>query len=936
MRTISAAQQVVLDSGVQGEHVRVSVKDGGGTFRDLTSYPGYNAVKTVQIQEKVDQPHMTCSIALLRELGKLSLAPLMQASGLNRGFAPSASYVPLLALTREVKVETAIVPMDRQPASGDWFEIFRGRIDTIDAGKGRDVELSCRGLAGRLAQQYVKTELVYSFAAVAGTAVPLRVWEPGLVVTTSPVFYVLPATRGDADPGLNKFLVCSQAGTTGSTEPVWTTGANQTDGTAKWDYVGATTTAGNDVEQIMQNILDDNKLSGDPTVTLYVPASPGWEIRQFLQARTFTLDAVVALAHQIGWDVRYKWRSTDFQFTLYEPNRAFVVGMDAPDFSFDASDYSDPDALSVDIAEIRNSWRVVYADRADLWPDGTPKRKEVNVADSTSIAKYGELWAEIQEDENSNIDSSTEATAFANAALSDCKEPTAHLSTELRRGFPWVELNDMIKFTANGLHFDADQTLAVTGWTQSFEGGKLKTKLELRGLPTIGAKVHIAKTIHREHAPKGTSGHQLSLFQGVKTPKMNFLDTVGGTRVQLDLSTDKRALLGEYEVHLSPSPGFTPDDTTLKGLTKSTTLEVSDLLPGATYYGKTIQRGFNASKLVRGQPSAEASFVAGQASPQHLEMGAWWGRQPLNGGFESMLNPVGPPDHWEMISGDWGTEIDEVTGSDVRSGERCLTIDPSASSADIRGETFQIEQGRYYNVSWFFKDNDGGTGSVELYMKTYSDDGVTQVQDLSLDLVHSTSDPSILNQLWQRRGTIVFITSTNDRWARIGVRKASFSSPTSTDFLFDSIEIKPQDMLVVGEQTQSIGSKTIASGTPADFGSEANVNLDSAEVGSFQPNENDIVVLFTTTCFSDTAATGVEFFPRLTDIDGNTFDGTPLRFYFNAANTHHQFSGVWNLTRPQLASFGGAQINVKMRWSRFTGSGTITTDANDSCSFVVK
>ena len=74
MRTITAAQQAVLDSGVQSEHVRVSVKDATAVWRDLGSYPGFNAVRGVRWSEKVDDPHMTLSLTLKRELYRLSLS----------------------------------------------------------------------------------------------------------------------------------------------------------------------------------------------------------------------------------------------------------------------------------------------------------------------------------------------------------------------------------------------------------------------------------------------------------------------------------------------------------------------------------------------------------------------------------------------------------------------------------------------------------------------------------------------------------------------------------------------------------------------------------------------------------------------------------------------------------------------------------------------
>jgi hypothetical protein len=729
MRTITAAQQACLDAGVQADHVRVSVKDSTSTFRDLSTYAGFNALRTVTWAERIDDPHMTCEVTLMRELNKLRFSPYVQASALNRRFDPANSFVPLIAMNREVKVEVAVTPMDRLPASGDWFEVFRGRIDSVDTAKGEDLVFSCRGLSGRLAQQFIKTELVYAYAS-DGNPVPLRVWEPQIPVAGGS--YVLPATRGDNDPGLDKFLACSGAGTTGTTEPIWTTGAGQTDGSATWDFVDEPSTAGFPVEDIMQNILDDNRLSGDAAVTLNTPSSPGWAIRQFIQQRTFTLDAIRTLAGQIGWDLRYKWDSGggDFKLTFYEPPRV------APSVAhtFAPSDYKTPDTLAVDISDIRNAWRVIYADAGDLWPDGTPKRKRVEVQDSASITKYGELWAEIQEDETSNIDSSSEATTLANAALSDCAEPTAVFGVELMRGFPWTELNDYYTFGADEAHFDVDLSLAITGWTQTFEAGKsIKTKLSLRGLPTAGAQVHLTKTAHPLIPPtKQPNQHALTQFQSPKSPKQTFADVVGGTRVTLDIPLkDKNRLLSQYEIHVYDAPGTPIDDSTLAGVSMGQDLVLPHVIPGQTYYTRLVERGFNMGRLIRGQPTAEQSFVAGRASSGHVHEGIVLGGYPLNGGFETRVDPSGMPDHWTLVAGTFGSDVLVEEGSSGLSGGRYLRLQPSLGTGDAQVASAKfpainetVEANRYsglYRLTVWLKNatSNNAANNLEFFLRGY-------------------------------------------------------------------------------------------------------------------------------------------------------------------------------------------------------------------------
>ena len=792
MRTITQAQQAVLDAGVQGEHYRLSIKDALDVWRDLTSYAGFNAVGSFTLTEHIENPHRTLDVRLKREMHKLSFAPGMSASPLNKAFNP-LNITPLIQLNREVKLEVAITPMDRQPGASDWMEVFRGRIDDFDPAKGYDLEFGCRAApSGRLAQQFIKTERVYSYA-VDGTparAVACRIWDAQMTVAAGE--YLVPATRGAADSGFNKFLKCGVGGITGATEPTWTTGAAQVDGTARWDYIGAPTILGNPLEQILQGILDDNRGIGDGTVTLHTPTSPSWQIRQFLQGREPTLDAVRKLAQQIGWDIRPKWHDAEGQFalTLYQPDRGSETVAPTVLHTFAPSDYGDIETLAVDIANIRNNLRIIYPDRADLWPDGSPKRKERLYKNDASIAKYGDLFAEIQEDEASQLDSATEVDKLGTAFISDCCEPTAQMAVTLKRCFPWMEVNDFFKFTANGLHFDTDIKLAVTSFSLECSDGKMTQKLQLRGLPTIGATVHIEKTTHPKNPPK-FQVHRLQHFNGPKTANLKFSEAVGGTQIQLDVSKDKAALLAEYEVHVYPTPGTSLDGTTLVGLTHGQELTAPNLIPGKTYYGRAVPRHYNASKLVRGQPSKEVSFVAGRASAGHIHEGIALGEYPLNGGFESRLEG-GMPDHWTIRGGTLGTQVVVMEDGNGMSGSRYMRL---VRSGGVNGAVQTCilpiineghESGRYgglYHVSWWRKagasNSAGANYNVALQLLNYLGAEVA----IATGITGATSADKLGH--WVKEGIFVKVASSGDpsvRQARLRFELNAAVATNQVDF----------------------------------------------------------------------------------------------------------------------------------------------------------
>lgn len=768
MRSLTPPSTPVSLGNYRADWMRVQVKDSGGTWRDLTSYPGFNAVHSATWKEDVDSPHATADVTLFRELEGLSLAPLMAASPVNNAFAYPLSYSPLLALNRELKIECALMPMDMQPATGDWQAFFHGRIDNVDPGAGDKVKLTCRDLGGVLADTFIEVERVYGLCAVSGVPVGARVWEPEAPFVAGE--YVIP-TLG---PTNLHFFKCTTGGTSGATEPAWdTVGASTTadnldnvgvpgSGTLVWTESGATgVDDGYAAELLLQGILDDNLGAG--VVTLAYDAS-SWIVTPYKQERVSVLDALRTFAQQIGWDVRYRWASTSFELTFFEPERSKTT----PDTGFGTADYKEISKLAIDKSRIRNTIKVLYTDSGSLFPDGkTPRRKQVTAHDATSETLYGRLYAEITEAKTSQIDSAVEAQRMADAALADLKDPEVEQQLQLLFGFPWAELGDLYEFQGNNRHYSGDQTLAVFSASHTAAAGKIRTTISTRGKPTLGYdRWHKIFTRVQPRQPQ-------TLFGSGAAPVVTATPVVGGVRITIDTSTLNRGSpVLEFEHHISKTPSFIPGPDTLVTVSKSITTEIANLVPGVTYHTRSVPRGGTSPmNATPSSPTPEQSFVAGRAYAGHLDQVAS-GQLPPNFAFEHAFADLSlyPPDHWTPDTGiAWGSSGDVYYGTDADYG-RTLILRDTVSKGTMFSALFPIARQEIFSIETVFKPTRAsGSTAFNIVVEFYKDTALTPASTASVTFALGTGGGASF-QAQNRRAQ----TSPSDaNFARIRLEKAS-------------------------------------------------------------------------------------------------------------------------------------------------------------------
>lgn len=518
------------------------------------------------------------------------------------------------------------------------------------------------------------------------------------------------------------------------------------------EYGGAAP-GGSALETEMQSILDDwgpqRAGIGDPAINLYTPTSPSWNILKYDQEQTPVMTALQSLAMQIGWVVRSRWDDSTgaFRLTLYEPDRT----KSTPDFTFDADDYFDVDRVEINLNWIRNAIQVIWYDRTIAEDDPSDRKKVANDQDNASIAKYGRRWAQLAEDSASNIDTSTEAQAFARAALTDLKEPKATL--KIRQKYDWrIQLEDLIRYEANGVHFSSDKDLAVASIRHRITRGTAQTELRLRGQP---AGYH--DTYEGLIASRG-SGLVASTGGGNAPSATTETMAAGGVRVNVafpDPTGDKDPeLFDAYELHEGDSAGFTPSASTLKTRGRQRAFDLQGP-PGETKYFKAIRVNRDGT---RSAASSAASATYGRSGPHLLDPDAQWAGKFIGQGFGVQTRGSGyEPDFWSTRTGTWESTLD-VSTSVKKTGDQSLSI--FTDNNEVESDYIPVVGGEAYrfDIEWRMTNT---SNKVEASVEWYSDKGT--LIGSAVMLVNKAASSSGVWLLDSARAT----APSTARWAKL-------------------------------------------------------------------------------------------------------------------------------------------------------------------------
>lgn len=435
MRTQSALDTALLTSPAtaRATYCKVEIdRDNAGTWVEVSNWNGLDFVRSVTYGETSSAPAWSASVALslhAQDRPALSLSPLMANSLLNAGGVLVEAY-------KKIRISTSTVPIG-DPAS-TYNEVFNGRISRWGISNGV-LNLECRDQTGVLLDRLVETETEYgSDTPASASANELQEIIQNIIDdnynTAADISGTASAPRGNA--------------------------------------LSARTTDGSPVQLY--------STTGDSTTPWKAADDTGWSLRRFLATKDTVWAWIQRLADMIGYRLRYRWHSGSgvdaFVLVLEDPDRtspSVVLTLDP------TSGQCRLPSVGNDIANVRNVWRVGY-----LLNGG--EDQSVTATDATSVTKYGRRVAEAMEGSSSQIDTSTEAQAMADALLDDTSEPTATIQVDLP--FLWyLELNDLVRVNADGIHFDSNQDLICIARQNTIaQGGAAMTRFTLQGTLEVG------------------------------------------------------------------------------------------------------------------------------------------------------------------------------------------------------------------------------------------------------------------------------------------------------------------------------------------------------------------------------------------------------------------------------------------------------------------
>ncbi|WP_395842993.1 hypothetical protein [Archangium violaceum] len=512
---------------------------------------------------------------------------------------------------------------------------------------------------------------------------------------------------------------------------------------------------GTPLETVCNQLLVAAQLSD---FALYTPEASLQLLGKYKQERQPSMDALSSRALGRGWEVRWKLRpdTGDWGFWLWGPDRAGTT----PVWTYGPGDYQYLGEFTTSLENVRTRVEVTYSDEEDLDAAGQPKRKTVTREDTDATDRYGyrtsggvalprTMW--LSEATTGGIRTHDEAVRLAEAGLADLSTCDVGASVEVRF-HPGLELADLVQLAPNGYHFTTPQVLAVRQVTHTLTSTDAKTRLALKGKPSIGARQWLNRNADGYTAPTVA-------FTGPAAPSaLSVTSSVTGAVLLFTAPnvTSGGSVPEEYELHVGTSPGFTLSAATLRAVSSSTRFDLTGLAAGVPYYARVRSRDRKGNV---GPASDEVALTPRYVEPRLLQPLVSLSQSLLlNSDFEAANDAGAPPDAWTMAAGVWGTDI--ALSSDAYTGSRSVVL-VNNGGALVSGAV-SVRPGGRYSIDMAAKV--AGTFSGLLVNVEWLNASLTTIDS-------SNPQPSNLAaNTWGYVRTVV-VAPTGARYARVRLSK---------------------------------------------------------------------------------------------------------------------------------------------------------------------
>jgi hypothetical protein len=460
-RTVSTAERNAA-KGNRWSLYRLSATNPDGTWLDLGALTAggvtANFNNTAQIANHIDANTVSLTATVRREIGSLSLAPLRTDSPLN--VRADFTYGPALDLSRQWKIDVAVVPWGIVPTAADFRPLAQGIITTLDiSGEPANsktpgtITIAGRGLETRLLRAFMTSAVTYTTAAIeAALQAMVDRWIGAGAVDVYP------------DATAPSYLVNGWTQDKGPLMPALQTVAGLPGAVVRYEY---------DAADVLRFTL--SKPNRNPTSPDYVLGPDEYKSVPLARLDSDGIRNYIVVTYT---DATF---GPDMVVTspAAEPGTVSAVAGVA---TFSASQAGVLAVGAVIVVDDVPYKVLTFDGTTGATLEGTPTFAGKSWVTSASITRYGLQILPIDLGSDTRIQSQADAGDFADGVRSDMEFPAIEQQIETEGGW-FYNLGDYLQLEPNVTHYNDVQFGGVTSYTHNFAGGKLMTLLGLRGKP---------------------------------------------------------------------------------------------------------------------------------------------------------------------------------------------------------------------------------------------------------------------------------------------------------------------------------------------------------------------------------------------------------------------------------------------------------------------